>query len=574
MPTNERTARKARIKRASAAARAELTRSEKDLRRRLRQVFERARDDLEQAIASRGDQSGVLRLAVLRDLKAQIEDRLGRLARSCDELLDEGLRSAVSIGVGPFNEALAGGALSRISEQALLGVRGFIEADGLQLSDRLWRIDQHARESVGRAVESAIIQGAGASEAAQEFLARALPVPTELTAKIGAAAAAKVARSAGAALMTDAAQRSAYSNALRVFRTEITRANGEAYRAAAFEVDDAAGTRFLLSPSHPERDVCDMHASVNRYGLGPGVYPKGKSPWPAHPNTLSFEEVVFADEVTDEDRAGAEDRISWIKRQPPEIQEAVLGSRMKRGALDQGKLTEGQIGTPWRVLKIRYAQQGFDIESMRPSPPAAEFAAKRGKQIDRAGAVDFVLERGTAAGVEYALAFDTRTGIEAFRKTSGQRSAVYFDEAEAELFRDPANRIELVHNHPSSSSLSVADFNLSSHPGIERVIAAGHDGGIYSGTAAIGGRELQRVADAVDQALYERMLTRLRAGDVSESQANLLHPHIKNTVMGKLEAVDYRVEKVGPGLESALATVGEWADELVEQLANEVRGRL
>ncbi|QUJ69219.1 hypothetical protein KDD30_07770 [Photobacterium sp. GJ3] len=30
------------------------------------------------------------------------------------------------------------------------------------------------------------------------------------------------------------------------------------------------------------------------------VKSKGKSPWPAHPNTLSYEQVMFVDEVTEE----------------------------------------------------------------------------------------------------------------------------------------------------------------------------------------------------------------------------------------------------------------------------------
>jgi len=105
-----------------------------------------------------------------------------------------------------------------------------------------------------------------------------------------------------------------------------------------------------------------MHASVNRYGLGRGVYPKGKTPWPAHPNTLSFTEVVFEDEVTDEDTAGKEDRIAWLKKQPATVQWSVLNSRKKRAALVKDLLKENQIGTPWKVLKKRFIKQGIDVE--------------------------------------------------------------------------------------------------------------------------------------------------------------------------------------------------------------------
>lgn len=570
---NERTARRARIKRGSALGRAALRREEREVRRRLQTLYEQARAEIEQTIIERGDQLGILRLGVLQDLRAQLDASIDRLGRRRDQLLDEALARAIAIGVGPFSADLPAASLGRISDQILLFMHSYIEADGLQLSDRLWRLDQHARESVGRAVETAVIQGHSASRAAQEFLARGVAVPADVAAKMEMAGAGRLARVAGRALMTGDGERSAYANALRVFRTEINRAHGEAYRASLDQLPDVIGVRFVLSPAHPQRDVCDMHASVNRYGLGPGVYPKGKSPWPAHPNTLSFEEVVFADEVTDEDRRGQEDRISWLQRQPPEIQEAVLGSRMKRGALEQGKLTEGQISTPWRVLKVRYQQQGIDIASLTPVPVRAQFAASRGKAMDREGAVAFVLERGRAAGVEYACAFDTRTGVEAFRKTSNQRSAVYFDEAEVALFRDPRNRIELVHNHPSSSSLSVADLNLSRLPGIERVVAVGHDGGIYAGKALVEGTELQRLAKEVDQRLYDVILPLYRRGELSERSANMLHPHLKNATLAKLGAVDYQVVQLGPSLAEGLREVGgQWVEQVLQDLVKQLRG--
>lgn len=60
-------------------------------------------------------------------------------------------------------------------------------------------------------------------------------------------------------------------NAMRLMRTEINRAHGEAYISGALAHPDAAGVRFLLSPAHPEPDICDLHAAANLHGLGPGV---------------------------------------------------------------------------------------------------------------------------------------------------------------------------------------------------------------------------------------------------------------------------------------------------------------
>lgn len=89
----------------------------------------------------------------------------------------------------------------------------------------------------------------------------------------------------------------AYSRALRVMRTELNRAHGEAYRQGAGRHPDVIGERFVLSPNHPKPDICDEYARADQYGLGPGVYPVGKAPWPAHPNTMSYLEAVFRDDA-------------------------------------------------------------------------------------------------------------------------------------------------------------------------------------------------------------------------------------------------------------------------------------
>lgn len=360
---NERTSVKATIKRASARARADMNRLDRDYLEALDRLYRDAAERIKSVIQGFADGQGVLRLEVLQRLQVQIDLRLRDLAVQRNQMLDRGLQAAAGLGVEPFSAAPeVSGLLSGLSDEAVRFVKNFIDKDGLQLSDRLWRLDRGAIDGVRRAVESAIIQGHSASQAANEFLAAGRPVPAGITRKINAANAGAVGASAASALLIS--DDNPRVHALRLFRTELNRAHGEAYRSAAFAHPDVIGTRFLLSPRHPEPDICDMHARVNRYGLGPGVYPKGKSPWPAHPNTLSYEEVVFADEITDEDRAGKTDRITWLKGQTPRIQEAVLGSRRKRGALLKGILRENEISTPWRVLKRRYERRGINTEKL------------------------------------------------------------------------------------------------------------------------------------------------------------------------------------------------------------------
>jgi hypothetical protein len=101
-------------------------------------------------------------------------------------------------------------------------------------------------------------------------------------------------------------QGSALSHARRIFRTELNRAHGTAYQNSIEHTPGVVGTCFLLSPAPPKPDICDLHAAANLHGLGAGVYPPGQNPWPAHPNTLSYVVAVFAEDVSDADKAGRE----------------------------------------------------------------------------------------------------------------------------------------------------------------------------------------------------------------------------------------------------------------------------
>ena len=152
-------------------------------------------------------------------------------------------------------------------------------------------------------------------------------------------------------------------NAMRVFRTEINRAHGIANQRSAAATPGCVGTRFLLSRAHPKADICDLLAAQNLYGLGPGVYPHGTSPWPAHPNTLSYEVTVLEDQVTAKDRGGKETPVEALKRLTPAQRIGVLGGG-KTNIYAQGKLTTGMIRAPLTKVQARLAKT-----AARPPPP-------------------------------------------------------------------------------------------------------------------------------------------------------------------------------------------------------------
>lgn len=360
---NERTAKKAAIQRATKTAQAAMNQLDAQTLEQLTELYRQAVDALTETIDSFADSEGAVPIGALQTLLAATEARLRQLETQKTLLLNDGLHQAALLGVSPFavEAAMIGINLSAIPDEAVRFVRNFIADDGLQLSDRIWRNDNHARQIVRDAINQAVIQGYSASRTAQELLSGGQGLSKELQAKLRANAAGPLGQSIAQQLFTG--EGTPYANALRVARTELNRAYVKSYEAGAFSHPNIIGTRFLLSPNHPKHDICDMHAHANIYGLGPGVYPEGKNPCPAHPNTLSYTEVVFKDEVSAEDRQGKQNRLEWLGDQPSDVQESVLNSRKKRIALEKGLLKENAIATPWKVLKVHFEQQGHNTDT-------------------------------------------------------------------------------------------------------------------------------------------------------------------------------------------------------------------
>jgi hypothetical protein len=242
----------------------------------------------------------------------------------------------------------------KVHEEAVAFVQSFTAADGLKLSDRLWRLDQGARETLSRAIGQAVVSGWDAAKASAQFMYDGRAVPLDVAARLKGAKADSLTRAADL-LTGDGGE---VWKADRVFRTEINRAHGTAYMAGAEQTPGFVGFRFLLSPRHFQPDVCDLLAAQNLYGLGPGVYPTAdKTPWPAHPNTLSFVEMVFAEEVSAADRAGKETVTDAMGRMSAEVREGILG--VEKSALnDDGKLKPWMIRSPLYAVKARLARDG------------------------------------------------------------------------------------------------------------------------------------------------------------------------------------------------------------------------
>lgn len=335
----------------------------------LQALYEAAAEQLRATLLAAGYSSGTgqVELEQLRQVLAAVDAVLDALGSQRTAIVQAAIDRAADLGVQPFTasglaatgrsvaEVLSPLAAQEVRDSAASFTRTFRHEDGLVLSDRLWRVDAGAKETLHRAIETAVVQGWSADKAAAELLYRGEPVPAGTRQAQAAADGARVADAADVLRDTKAGP---LASTLRVMRTEINRAHGEAYMVGAERAPGVVGLRFLLSPRHPRPDICDLLARQNLHGLGPGVYPtREKTPWPAHPNTLSFIVAVFAEEVTAEHAAGQETSLQALNRMAPELRAGLLGPT-KADYFDRGLLRTGTIRSRVRDVRERLRRQG------------------------------------------------------------------------------------------------------------------------------------------------------------------------------------------------------------------------
>ena len=227
-------------------------------------------------------------IAELAEIHRLLDSELKQLEQVQNRLLHDGMLAAAAAA------ALGWGGSRREPEAERLLVRHLLDTpqkDGLNLSARLWRIHAGAARDLKSVVDVAVQRGWDA----EHTLQRTLNITPELKQALDEAGAGAVARRLEAGLLANPGNAAAKFR--RVLRTEINRAHGERYKQLARADENVIGLRFMLSPRHPRVDICDEHAAADLYGLGQGVYPVDECPWPAHPNTFSYTEAVYRDEI-------------------------------------------------------------------------------------------------------------------------------------------------------------------------------------------------------------------------------------------------------------------------------------
>ncbi|WP_020396114.1 hypothetical protein [Thiolinea disciformis] len=312
-------------------------------------LYQSARDRLvKRYVAMASDQQ--LRVQHLDSILGLIKEVMSSVGTDQRQIITQGITQAAGIGAGVLQHAQL--PLIADGTQAVRAVWHLKQADGLQLSDRLWRLDLDATRILRDEISLALVQGDNALTAAREFAAAGLPVQGGLP---HAASVEKLSTLTSSILLNR--EGNLLDNAQRVFRTEMARAQTLAYIDAMESMGEGSGLvgyRFRLGANHKRTDICDVHAGANLYGLGRGVYPAAviRRLYPAHPNTTSYIQAVFEDELSPDDKQTDQNRVAWLLQQSAADQDAILG-KQKGAWLREGKLTDAMLNTPMRVLEKR-----------------------------------------------------------------------------------------------------------------------------------------------------------------------------------------------------------------------------
>lgn len=294
-----------------------------------------------------------------RDRHARVQrqvDLRGRLRR---------IRNTTATGiVKELGEARAAG------ESAIQASRRIERVASAELPQRLPRFVRELRDAARRAPQGSAVREAverhrsalNRNATSPEFSMRR--ANKELLREIQRASAADIDR-----VVERWVERKAAYRARVIARTEGQRAFAQSYIERAQQSQSVVGFRWVLSPSHPRPDICDVHAAFDG-GYGPGTYPKDSPPvQPAHPNCICSLRTVLVDAQGRAPSRGAADADlgSALERLPEATQRAVLGPRrfeaMRSGRARPSDLFRPQEG--WGTQRVATVDEVASVPQRR-----------------------------------------------------------------------------------------------------------------------------------------------------------------------------------------------------------------
>ena len=140
----------------------------------------------------------------------------------------------------------------------------------------------------------------------------------------------------------------------RIARTEMARAYHDGFLARWDANEDCIAYQWRLSGRHPVYDICDLYAKANLYGLGAGIFPKGKVPLiPAHPNCMcSLKPVIrgMLDNETPHERI-EDGGMEYLRSVNPYQRRLLLGVHGARAVME-GKVSWTELARGYGGKKV------------------------------------------------------------------------------------------------------------------------------------------------------------------------------------------------------------------------------
>jgi len=129
----------------------------------------------------------------------------------------------------------------------------------------------------------------------------------------------------------------------RIARTELHRNYTDQQARDLMEQDRVEYVQLRLSSKHPKTDICDLHAKLDAYGLGPGVYPKADAPKPPfHPHCYCLLSPMIALSPKLKPHFNPDAERAFLQSLPAKEARDVAGSwEKRRRILEDGESMEG-----------------------------------------------------------------------------------------------------------------------------------------------------------------------------------------------------------------------------------------
>jgi SPP1 gp7 family putative phage head morphogenesis protein len=260
----------------------------------------------------------------------------------------------------------------------------------------------------------------------------------------------------------------------------------------------------------------------------------------------------------------------WLKTRSPDFQDEVLGK--SRGAL----FRDGDLSVASRFTDA--SGRSYTLDQLKKRENTAWTRAfvdpnvPRGMEfVSRDKAIDFVREKGKLTGTEHAAAFNSN-GDPVVIKQGAERS-VSFNGAEMKRLI-AADGVEMVHNHPSATTLSGADLKFAVSAKLDKITAVGtrESSEFVSVPKTSNVTALGRAIDAAETVVMQNLKLAIVEGRITVDTASDIHFHIVNRALNDARFIEYTVVKANKALVGAQKLVDTgFVEKIVKEAAEEAK---